>query len=97
MGPSIGFLEILQAGSALFGARSSIRQARSAKETARAGQIESDRQQKIQAKADIKVAERTAIEETKATERRTRLARGGRRGLLFGSAAGVEDTDVLGG
>lgn len=56
------------------------------------------KQEGIQAKADKKVAEQTALEQTKLTERRARTSQG-RKGLLFeGQETGVTNkTDTLGG
>jgi len=68
-----------------------------ARATAEAQKAEIAKQEELQKKQDVMVAEESAKEEAETKERKVRLARG-RKGLLYGAETGVEDQSaVLGG
>lgn len=86
------------AAGSVVGAIQAKKQAKSAKQAQDAQTTALKKQEGIQAKADKRVAEQTALEQTKLTERRARTSQG-RKGLLFeGKETGVTNkTDTLGG
>jgi len=81
----------------LLGINAAEQQAEQAAQAAALQKAEIKKQEVLQKKQDVLVAEEKAKEEAETKERKTRLARG-RKGLLYGAETGVEDQSaVLGG
>jgi uncharacterized protein HemX len=95
---ALAVASFIGAGAAVAGTVQARKQAKIAKQAQSDQQKQIAKQEGIQAKADKRVAEQTALEQTKLTERRARTSQG-RKGLLFeGKETGVTNkTDTLGG